>query len=175
MPQKLGMIGEILEQGGSLVKQTGKQLAQTPGNLAQGAAAQIGVKPTPSQTPSPTEQTQANIKVTQEFVKDLYGATDSQDKNVQAPKQPQANDQKSLEDQKKMIELRQQLHKEKYYDPTFNRPQLEEERVAEKNEREEQEKKMEALEEQKKEEKDKEIPLAVQQANKTEKNRGVSG
>ena len=83
---------------------------------------------------------------------------------------------KSPEEQKKLLELRNQLHKDTYYDPTFNRPKSPpaggEERPAEKVENE---KKQEMQELQKKEEK-KAPPLAVQrERNKAEMFRGVAG
>jgi hypothetical protein len=79
------------------------------------------------------------------------------------------------EEQKKIIELRNQLHKENYYDPTFNPknpPAGGEERPAEKVENE---KKQEMMELQKKEGK-KPPPLAVvREQNKAEQFRGAAG
>jgi len=83
---------------------------------------------------------------------------------------------KSPEEQKKLMELRSQLHKENYYDPTFNQPKNppagKEERPAEKVEKEKQ---MEDLELEQKE-KNKPPPLAVvRERNKAEQFRGASG
>lgn len=42
---KGGILGEVLEQAGSLVKQTGKQVVKTPLEVGKGVAEQVGVKP----------------------------------------------------------------------------------------------------------------------------------
>jgi hypothetical protein len=79
---------------------------------------------------------------------------------------------KTPEEQKKLMELRSQLHKDVYYDPTFNPVKKQEERPAEKVENE---KKQEMQELQKKEE-DKPQPMAVVMGqNKAERFPGASG
>lgn len=132
------------------------------------------------------------------FLRDLYGSsekTSSGEQNSSAKKtEPQSQKtslnplvasqekkpsefeeqikDKTPEEQKKLMELRNKLHKENYYDPTFNRPQKQEERASEKVENE---KKQEMVDLQKKEEK-KPQPLAVvREQNKTEMFRGASG
>jgi hypothetical protein len=79
---------------------------------------------------------------------------------------------KTPEEQKKLMELRSQLHKDVYYDPTFNPVKKQEERPAEKVENE---KKQEMADLQKKEE-DKPQPIAVvREQNKAEQFRGAAG
>lgn len=79
---------------------------------------------------------------------------------------------KSPEDQKKLLELRQQLHKDVYYDPTFNPVKKQEERPAEKVENE---KKQEMAELQQKEEKKLPPPAVIRERNKAEMFRGAAG
>jgi hypothetical protein len=118
-----------------------------------------GAKPQ-SETSSDKTKMQANKNNQQTF----------QDKKPSNFQQQIAD--KSPQEQKKLIELRNQLHKENYYDPTFNHPKKQEERPAEKVE---QEKKQEMMELQKKEEK-KPQPLAVvREQNKAEQFRGAAG
>lgn len=79
---------------------------------------------------------------------------------------------KSPEEQKQLMELRNQLHKENYYDPTFNPVKKQEERPAEKVENE---KKLEMQDLQQKNA-EKPPPIAVQrEQNKAEMFRGASG
>ena len=79
---------------------------------------------------------------------------------------------KTPEEQKKLMELRSQLHKENYYDPTFNPPKKQEERPVEKVENE---KKQEMMELEQKDAK-KPPPLAVvRERNKAEMFRGAAG
>lgn len=160
------MFEEIVEQGGSVVQKTGQQFANLPSSFSQSAKAQLGIK----------NQTGVEDTTTKEFVKGLYaGTTDNSVKDVSSEQLQQIGNVKSVEDKQKMQELRLRLHQETYYEPTFNPQKKTEETKAEKNERVENEKKAKEMEELEKKQKDEEIPLAIQQAQKTEKNRGVSG
>lgn len=131
------------------------------------------------------------------FLRGLYGAPDKQLSNEKSsedkskPKnttsanplvraqenKPSSEFQEQIEDktpeeQKKLVELRNKLHQENYYDPTFNPQKKQEERPAEKVEKEKQQEMMDL---QKKEEK-KPAPLAVQrEQNKAEMFRGAAG
>lgn len=181
-----GLLGEALEQGVSLVKQTGKQIAQAPKSFIQGAASQVTGKPIQSQNgksaPTPTQAEklpQVDPKAaaqTKEFVDDLYAPT-HQNGNQQNPQAAlQAADQKSFEDQQHIAsvreKLRQELHNTVYYQPLINQKRQEELRPAEKVE---QEKKKEMIDLQEKEQK-KPQPLSVmREQNKTEMFRGASG
>lgn len=162
---KTGIIGEILETGGSLAKKSGKTIAKAAGDTAKAATAQV--------TGGDTSVSDKDI------VKNLYGIkddkkTNSQQSFAQNPQQ-QAHPQdpiKSIEDKQKLAEARRQLHNEVYYDPLINlkKPQ-EEERPAEKVEKEKQE---EMIDLQKKE-KDKPPPLVQRTQQRVEKYPGASG
>lgn len=60
---KGGIFGEVLEQVGSLAKQTTKQVVKTPLEIVKGTAEQVGVKP---QTAAPTETNLKGLKVKEE-------------------------------------------------------------------------------------------------------------
>lgn len=128
----------------------------------------------PGTVQNPAEQTSVNKsseKKTEEEHKTSANPLTSVENKKPSEFQEQIAD-KSLEEQKKLLELRNQLHKENYYDPTFNPPKKQEERPVEKVENE---KKQEMAELQKKEEK-KPQPLAVtREQNKAEQFRGASG
>lgn len=180
---------------GQTVKQTAKQVVKIPQELGRDLGGQVGGIKQPEQKPSASAASNATLSEPKQenkpqqqwksdeervkFLRDLYGSAgqassaDSPGQSVSSVKS--SADAKAMadkEEQKKIIELRNQLHKENYYDPTFNRPQKQEERPAEKVENE---KKKEMVDLQKKEDK-KPQPLAVvREQNKTEMFRGASG
>lgn len=182
------LLGEAIEQGVSIVKQTAKTVADTPAAMAKTAVQQVGgtssskdageakdvVKQQKSVSQSdPQTASDADTKA---FVKELYGAVDTTGTKAKASKTleklVEENPNKSPEELQKLEMLRQQLHKQTYYDPTFNSSKSQEEPVTERLEREEQEEKMEELEKKKKKPKD----LALQHAQQsTEKFRGAAG
>lgn len=163
-----GVIGEILETGGSMAQKGGKAVVKTAGDAVKATAAQV---------------TGADSSVSdKDIVKNLYGIKDDKKNNSnptssQPQSQPQHQGQRQdaglpLEDKKKLEELRRQLHNEVYYDPLVNPQKSQEERPAEKIEREEQE---EMRDMQEKEEK-KPSPLVVQRTQqRVEKFPGRSG
>lgn len=180
------IIGGVLNQLGQTAKQTVKQVIKIPEEMAQDAAGQVGVKkPAASAEGSGEPRQWQSDEERIKFLKDLYGSAEqnpSEKSNL--PVKPSADasafvkttaDKKAMadkEEQKKLIELRNKLHKENYYDPLFNRPQKQEERPAEKVE---QEKKQEMMELQQKDAK-KPPPLAVvREQNKAEMFRGAAG
>ena len=174
--------GEILEHGQSAAKVIKKQVADTAKATASqivGGAAQAD-QAGQNQPPG----------VDKNFVKDLYGIKDntqlqSKQAQPQSPSQkatsdanPTANpelarDPKKIEEQQRLVKLRQELHQTTYYEPLVNpKKEKPEERPAEKVEGE---KKQEQIELQQKEKK-KPAPLAVKRAQTSaEANRGVSG
>jgi hypothetical protein len=183
------ILGGALIQLGQTAKQTVKQVVKLPEEMAGDLGRQIGGdqqrptsegqrKPDVSGEPKQWQSDEERIK----FLKDLYGRSDPSAGSGQAAKN-EASDkkpsefqeqiaEKSPEEQKKLIELRNQLHKENYYDPTFNPVKKQEERPAEKVE---QEKKQEMIDLQKKDAK-KPPPLAVvREQNKAEQFRGAAG
>lgn len=181
-----GILGEALEQGVSLVKQTGKQLSQAPKSFIQGAASQVTGKPiqshngksapTPTQAEKLPQMDPKAVAQAKEFVDDLYAPT-HQNGNQQNPQAAlQASDQKSFEDQQHIAnvreKLRQELHNTVYYQPLINPKREEEPRPAEKVEQEKQQEMMDLQEKEKK----KPQPLSViREQNKAEMFRGVSG
>ena len=193
--RKLGMFEEIIETGGSTVKNTAQQ---TVSDLAKSAKGQISGNSSASQNVSdqgtneqaaPTQMTDDQRK---QFLRDLYGKSKKPDEDTNKkdkddkddkPSDQRSATQKALgitpdptkgrtpEEIAKLESLRGQLHKEEYYEKLVNPPKPPDEPVVEKLEREEKEERWE-LEEKKK----KEPPLlAVAKAQRTEGDRGVSG
>lgn len=149
------IIGKTLGQLGEIAKQAGKQLTNLPGQMAGEAADEV--KET-KQEPSSSKTSEKDE--TKKVVESLYAkSTDA--------KVPEKEDE-----EKKMLELKQKLHKESYYDPTFNPPKKQGERPAEKVENE----KMQEMQDLQKKEEKKTPPLAIQRASeRVEKFPGASG
>jgi hypothetical protein len=178
------ILGGVLNQLGQTAKQTVKQVVKLPEEMAADLGKQItGEKPITSAKPDlasgelKSKQWQSDEERVK-FLRDLYGKSDPSASSGQDKKPSEFQEQiaeKSPEEQKKLIELRNQLHKVNYYDPTFNPknpPAGGEERPAEKVE---QEKKQEMMDLQQKDAK-KPPPLAVvREQNKAEMFRGASG
>lgn len=177
--------GEVLEQGGSLTKQTGKQIVNESKSMAQTATSQvtgIGVLPTGEQkiesyqtTQNQTTQDQTQV---QDVVKSMYEPTPqsqvSQNQQNKVQDLAQKYPGKTLEEIQKIESLTKKLHEETYYEPTFNSPKPQEERQGEKIQKEEEQKK--EMEELQQKEAKKKQPIAVTRAtNRTEAYRGVSG
>lgn len=163
------ILGNTLGQLGSVIKKTGQQIVKIPGDVVEEVGDQVGVR---------GEGSMSSDKTTQEFVKDLYAKSDS-NKNVSSAdskKDEQSEFQKMIvnktpEEQKKLIELRQQLHSQ-YYQQLTNRPKPQEARPAEKVEKE----KKEDLQELQQKEAKKPPSLALQRAReRIEKYPGASG
>lgn len=172
------ILGGALGQLGQTAKQTVKQAVKIPEEVVKDAGGQAG------SVKKEWQSDEERVK----FLRDLYGKSDvPQDENLKVTEQTNSTNEKptefqeqikdkSPEEQKELIELRNKLHKEVYYDPTFNpvkNPSAGgEERPAEKVE---QEKKQEMQELEQKEAK-KPPPLAVvRERNKAEMFRGASG
>lgn len=162
MIDKTGFFGEILEQGATVVKQTIKQVAKTPGDLAKAGTKQIKG----SDQAQAADQNPADDKTkTKEFVKDLYKPLKNSEPSPKDAKNPEETKEQ------KLAKLRQELHAN-YYQNLINPPKPKEEKAAEKVEREKKEERWELQEKEKK----KPPPLAVQRAaQKAEKFPGASG
>lgn len=178
---------EALEQGQAVLKKqaqttvqavksqvTGQQGASQPADGAQSAGA-------------------VQDTLTKDFLKDLYAPSDPQ--KTQSSPQPQPQSTNPLQttvqqlglaapqnEQEKMAEARKQLdelkkqHTETYYRPTFEERPKQEERAADKVEREEAEEKQKRWELQQEEQKKNEVPIALRMAtNKAEMFRGAAG
>lgn len=157
MSDNTSILGEIIEQGKTVVKQTGKQVAKLPSDLAKTAGSQVtGL------------DAQKSKEETREFVKSIYETSES--KPITKQEQKANQPPKKLEDEEKIQKLRRELHA-KYYQNLVNPPKPKEERQAEKVERE---KKQEMVDLQEKEKK--KPPILVQRAaQRVEKYPGASG
>lgn len=186
------ILGGALNQLGQTAKQAVKQVIKIPEEMAEDVAGQVGVsaKQSPDENKVQENKSEKQWQSDEErikFLKDLYGKSDMSQDGALDPKknanttpptggkptefQEQIAD-KSSEEQKNLMELRNQLHREVYYDPTFNPVKKQEERPAEKVEME---KKQEMQDLQEKEDK-KPAPLAVvREQNKAEQFRGAAG
>lgn len=173
------ILGKTLGQLGDIVKATGQQIVKAPSGIIGGVGEQVG-----ENTESPAQENKSAVdsvspnKDNEEFIKGLYGRSENPQKES-SDKSNEVKDEefkkqikdKTPEEQKKLLELRQQLHSQ-YYQNLVNPPKQQEERPAEKVENE---KKQEMVDLQKKEDK-KPQPLAVtREQNKAEQFRGASG
>lgn len=186
-----GIIGEVLETGGSLVKHTAKSIVKTPTDLAKAAGSQIGAKSQGQGENSGVKADQnqdvaSSDQQTKEVVDYLYGAKKPQGQQAaQSNQNPQQQspvnqalgitkkpEEKSPEETQKLQKLRQELHQTTYYQPLTNPKNQEEERPAEKVEREKKQKMQEEFQKEQK----KPPPLSVKRAReRVERLRGVSG
>ena len=180
------IVGSVLSQLGGVAKATAKQISKLPSEAAEGVEKQIAGEVKDKDTNARQDQSQAvdgsdSKKQTEEVVKSFYETSDDakksnlDEKTIEEDEFRKQIKDKSPEEQKKLLELRQQLHKQTYYDPTFNPQKKQEERPQEKIEKEEKEKKqMQALELQKEEKKKEELSPAAKQGTH-EKYPGASG
>ena len=173
------VLGSALGQVGLTAKKVGQQMVKLPGEMSKDLSEQAGMP----NSREPQQAQNAGWQSDEErikFLKGLYGQSDAPKASEQVASsldkkptefQEQIKD-KAPEEQKELVQLRNQLHKEEYYDPAFDPVKKQEERPAEKVENE---KKMEMQDLQQKEA-DKPQPLAVQrEQNRVEMPKGVSG
>ncbi|OGH21547.1 MAG: hypothetical protein A2958_02345 [Candidatus Levybacteria bacterium RIFCSPLOWO2_01_FULL_38_13] len=144
MSKKGGVLSleEALETGVSMAKKSAKAVVGAASDAGKAAGSQI---------------TGVQDKDTQDIVNSLYAESEKEKDKSQRVEVQGSNDQpdntpEGLEKKKKLAQLRQQLHNEVYYDPLVNpsKPK-QEERPAEKVEKEKQEE-MIGLQEKKKKE-----------------------
>ena len=192
------ILGGAFNQLGQAAKQAGKQIVKIPEEMTGDLGEQLGMnKDQAASAQSSSEPKQGQWQSDEErikFLQDLYGKTDQGKQNPSEEKsktkQTSANPlvkseeskqpsefqeqiaDKSPEEQKELIELRNQLHKEVYYDPLVNPVKKQEERPAEKVENE---KKQEMMDLQKKEDKKPQPIAVVREQNKAEMFRGAAG
>lgn len=166
------VLGGALNQLGQTVKKTVRQAAKIPEEMAVDARGQFGGVKSGNEDieKKPKKQWQSNEKRVS-FLKSLYGSNDKKPSEFQ-----EKIADKPIEEQKKITQLRGQLHQENYYNPTFNPvrnpPAGGEERPAEKVE---QEKKKEMRDLQEKEAKAPPPLAVVRERNKAEMFRGATG
>lgn len=168
---KNGVVGEILEKGQQISDSVQSSAKTQVKNVVGDITGQIGrQESSPDQNTTQNQQNQSNLQ----FIKDLYGVSESTSEQNQNIQSDPVKHQKELEDKKKLQELRHKLHQEFYYDPLVNPSKQTEESTAEKLERQEQEKEakeMTELQEEKKKE-----PIAVTRAKtKAEIKSGIAG
>lgn len=165
------VLGELLEQGQSVVQKTGKAVADSATGVVKTAAGQVAGDPNNQAKDNVVVPDQkANDKTqTDELVEELYAPSQPRNGQNLSPSEPQSK----TEEQAKLANVRQKLHDEVYYEPLIHGQKAkQEERPAEKVEKE---KKQEMADLQQKEAK-KPAPIAVQRAQQSaEKFRGVSG
>ncbi len=157
---KGGLLSDVLDT----VKDETKAIARTAktqvtGEEKEKTASQVEKKEASS------VKSQSNPEETKKIVKHLYGADAASVSDAE-------KQQKEARDKQKEQDLLKQLHDESYYQPLVNPAKQQEEKPAEKIERE----KMEELQQEEEKEKKKPKPLAVQmEQSKAERSRGVSG
>lgn len=153
-----GTLGQI----GDLGKQLGKGVLEETKKTVRTTVQQVGLEQTDSQKKDQKEMPQRAVqdknKDTQDIVKALYG---SSERNPQ----PQTD--------QKIAALRQQLHRETYFDPTFNSQRKQQEEKIEEQQKEQEEGQKKRWELQEKEQKEKEESAVLQQKKSVEKRPGA--
>lgn len=177
----LGVVGTLTKQIGKTaaeeVKKTAKATVSQIGGIEQNKEGQGG---SPGET-GKDQAKQVSTQANQDIVKEMYAPSKPPEQKKEEPKNPsqqmaqsvaEKSPDKTPEEIQQIVDARQRLHKETYYDPLVNPPKQEEERPAEKLENEKEKERWELQEKEKK----KPPPLAVdREQNKTEKFRGASG
>ncbi|HBB76310.1 MAG: hypothetical protein A2186_02510 [Candidatus Levybacteria bacterium RIFOXYA1_FULL_41_10] len=194
---KSGVFGEILETGQQAASSAGKGLKKAASDFANSATGQITGDGSGTNEDLSGAQKGMSDDQAQQFLRDLYGKSKKDELPVpqkeagqsQSSNEPQdavidqnpvqkalgitpfdPNAQKSPEELVRIEALRRKLHGE-YYENLTNPPKPQEERPVEKVEREEKEDRWKLQDKKAKEP----PPLAVQNAQKVEKNPGASG
>ena len=166
------ILGETIEKGQKTVKQVTSAAAGSITGAVKTAVGQVAGDPNQSGTNEANtvvsdQQAVSDKSQNKEFVKELYAPSKSQD-----GQNPRDHQQVQTEEQAQLASVRQKLHDEVYYQPLIQGTRSQEERPAEKVERE---KKQDMQDLQEKEAK-KPPSIAVQRAQQSaEKFRGVSG
>jgi len=168
----------LLEQGASFVKKTAKAVGQQAQVTTQTAVSQLT-----GQTITPSDQKPApRSEETKSFIKDLYSPTKAKEHDLPSiddkphaemkKQEAESRDQKLQETRQHLAQMHNSQHQSSYFDPTFNRPKQQEEKIVDRIEREKQEDLWKKNEEDKKKPK----PMAVQMGqNKAERFPGASG
>jgi len=190
------MFGEMLEKGLQTGQKTVKSIAS---DVAGSVAGQVGIKneASPDASGKTQNQGQANAQnkpqdqpqqppaenatpqaastpETMDLVKEFYAPSEDV-----PPASAQDKQKEQVETQQKLVKLRQELHKETYYEPLIayetKKPGQQEEAVAEKVEREEKEEEQKKMELEEKKAKEKQDIATSRAQRAVEANRGVSG
>jgi hypothetical protein len=158
---KSGVIGEISENLGGVVKQVVNQTIKTPLDLTKTAAGQVTGTDSPG-LPSDLGQMEKAAGRPSTAVGSMQ---------QKKPPMPQLSEEKKLEEKRKIEELRKQLHS-MYYQGLTDPKKTPEEKVTEKLEREKQEEEKKLFDDNSK--KPQPLPATVKQGT-GEKLVGVSG
>lgn len=160
-----GMAGDIIETlGEEIEKGSQTALQQVVGQKPGSGQNQVQKKQPSDQSLTQKDSGSSSNDQTKDFLRDVYAPSSKLPTSIEVQ-------QKEEEDKQKVEALRQRLHSE-YYQKLTNPPKPQEERPAEKVERE----KQQELQELQEQELGKPPPLAAQRAaTKVEKFRGVSG
>ncbi len=161
--KRSGLIGEIFEQGGAIASTAASQLGTPVGASPQVQAAQPDGG---EESPDSAVQKKAQQILTSQKPKQTTQSVGQHVLSQLGQKGPTPQEEKKIE------ELRRELHG-KYYQ-TFTAPKQQEERPLEKIEREKQQE-IHEMQIKQQEEKKKEPISIVRAKNKAEKFRGVSG
>lgn len=177
-----------LGQIGGLGKQLGKSVLDESKKTTKAVSAQVGLEHTERETSQNSEKGD-NLKEisgvkdhsNKEIVNALYAPSEKnssiKQENVKVQKAQEIaeeNADKTPEEVQKIAALKQQLHRETYFDPTFNsKKAAQEEQVEEQKEEDEEVKKRWELQEKK--EKEKEEAAVLQQKQKSVEKRPGAG
>ena len=168
------VLGEVLEKGQSTVQKTGKAVTGAAVNAVKAVTGQVTGSDVSGQqmeaNASPQDQaSQADAQAqVNDMVKDLYAPSSPQDGQPALSKE-----QIEEADKAKLEQVKQQLHNEVYYQPLINKAQSqgEEERPAEKVEREE----IQELQEERNKEKKKPDYALQREQRRAEVKGGIAG
>ncbi len=170
------LFGEILETAGTAAKQTGRAVANAASATVQTAATQIGVPIADNSAQTAPSQDASSQVSNEDVVQSMYEKSQTQQSTNAAQKVSQQNPMpssmdKTPQEKAEMEVVRKRLHDE-YYQSLIHPPKQEEERTAEKVEREEKE---EMVDLQKKEMENPPDLAAQRAAQRVEKFTGASG
>jgi len=195
---KGGLFGEMLEKGQHTAANAVKSAVS---DVAGSVAGQIGVKNEASpdtqrssqnqgqtnaqnQNQKPTEASKvqaASTEETKQFVKEFYAPSAELPEGFSGEAIQQAQQKDQLETQQKLANLRQELHKEGYYEPLIayetKKPeeQGEGEGAAKRVEKQEQEEEQKKMELEQKEAQEKQDIAKTRAQRKVEANPGIAG
>lgn len=169
-----GVLGAVLDQVAPAVKEVKKQVTGESLEKEKGEKKEAVVQK--------NEQRQ---KETDEIVKKMYETSEDDVKNLKPADQsvqvqPAASnaaavEQKSPEEMQKIEQLKQQLHQQTYFDPTFNRKPEEKEEVVEEQKKKQEEEQMELMKKEEKKKKKGDSIAVQREKNKAEQFRGAAG
>lgn len=170
-----GILDTVLDQVGPAIKDVKKQIK------GESLEKEKGEK----KAETAAGNSKQHQKDTDDIVKKMYETSEDDIQNLKSadksiPTQPAASsavaaEQKSPEETAKIEQLKQQLHQQTYYDPTFNRRPEEKEEVIEEQQKKQEEEQMEFMKKEEKKKKKQESIAVQRERNKAEQFRGAAG